>query len=190
MGSQKDRAVRSLPSTLMRIANSAGCPLYEPHVSVLMPRWLWKIAIWEANIRLQKIPLNETAIASPTLTADSMIQPANTDRGPRRSMTLSTNDLNDRPTQSSRSRCHVGNTRRRVPTLVDTHHSTHCCLVDTNRYRHDTAPELSEGSTLSLSARSKERIGEFVLRGSPRNTSLTVSYILRTTASMNGASVA
>ncbi|RDK00049.1 hypothetical protein DLM46_25435 [Paraburkholderia lacunae] len=53
------------------------------------------MAIWEAGIRLQKMPLNETAIASPTLTADSMIQPTNTDRGPRRNMALSTNDLND-----------------------------------------------------------------------------------------------
>jgi hypothetical protein len=38
--------------------------------------------IWKACMRLQKMPLKETAIASPTLTADSMIQPTNTDRGP------------------------------------------------------------------------------------------------------------
>jgi hypothetical protein len=54
-----------------------------------------KIAIWNADIRLQRIPLNETAIASPTLTADSMIQPTNIDRDPRRNMALSANDLND-----------------------------------------------------------------------------------------------
>jgi hypothetical protein len=47
------------------------------------------------------MPLNETAIASPTLTAESMIQPANIDRDPRRNMALSTNDLDAPPTQSS-----------------------------------------------------------------------------------------
>lgn len=80
----------------------------EPHLSLVMLRGRPKIAIWVVDIRLQRMPLNEMAIASPTLTADSVIQPTSTNRGLRRNMMFSTNDLNHPSTQSSQPRCDVG----------------------------------------------------------------------------------
>lgn len=98
-------AVASMTS--MRIANPVKCPL-AGRVFQFSCFAGYGRARLGGRYQTQKMPLNETATASPTLTADSMIQPTNTDRGPRRNMTPSTSDLNDLSSQSSQSRSHVG----------------------------------------------------------------------------------
>lgn len=109
-----------------------------PRLCVVVLRCGRKFAVWEVDIRLQSMPLREIAIASPAATATRMVQPANTNKGARCNMTLSTNDLDNSTTLPCR------NGRCRGPALVDTCQDTFRFHVDTN-----------EGCALVINVRSR-----------------------------------